>query len=88
MKLDDIANGTVEHEKAGSLFDVALSTADVHQVENRSENLVHPLHVLDLRIQPRINVQNSSHVIVSISFSLLLLIFQKLLVQTLILPVY
>lgn len=50
MKFDDVADGVVEHEEAGSFLDCVGWLRDVDQVENGGENFVHALHILDLWI--------------------------------------
>lgn len=73
MKIDDIADGIVEHKEAGGLFDGVAGFVNVDEIEDGRKNLVHALDVLDAGVQAGINIENSRHVVVSIGFALFLL---------------
>lgn len=50
MQLDYVTNGVIEHKKARSLLNSISRFSHVHQVEDRSQDLVHALHVLYFRV--------------------------------------
>ena len=87
MEFNDSTYGVVEHEKAGSFFYKVRRFIYVYQIEDRSQNFVHTLYILNLRIKSRVNIQDTSHVVIPISFSLLFFVFQKLFVTQLVLSV-
>lgn len=69
VQLKDVSHEGVEHVEAGCLLHCPPSMID--HVENGRQYLVHALHVLHLRVQPRKHEQNARHVVVAISSELL-----------------
>lgn len=88
MELQDIADGVVEHVETGGLINLVCRLANVHKVEYWGKNFVHSLHVLNFGVELGVDVEDSSHVVVAICFTLLLLVSQELLVGYLVLAVY
>ena len=88
MKINDIADGIVEHKEAGGLFNGVAGFVNVNKIEDGCKNLVHPLDVLDSGVQAGINIENSRHVVVSVGFALFLLAANELFVPLLALSVY
>lgn len=87
VQFQDIADGVVEHIEAGGLLDLVGWLADIDQVEDGGEDLVHALHVLDPGVELGVDVEDAGHVVVAIGLALLLLVPQELLVGLLVLPV-
>jgi hypothetical protein len=87
VEFQDFADGVIEHEEAGGLLDRIGWLGNVDEVEDGGEDFIHPLHVLDLRVQFGIDIQNPGHVIVAVGPSLLGFISQELLVSFLTLAV-
>ncbi len=67
VQFKQVRHDIVEHVEAGSLLDVFVRVVD--HVKDRGEDLVHPLHVLYPRIQPREDEENPGHVVVSVGCS-------------------
>lgn len=87
MQLDDVTDGAVEHVETRGLIDLICRFADVGQVEERRQDLVHPLNVLNLGVEPCIDIQYSGHVVIPIGLPLLDFVQQELFITTFILPV-
>lgn len=88
VKFDDISDSIVEHEKAGSFIDSGThSSTCVDQVENRCQDLIHALNILNFRVESGINVQNPGHIVIAISSPLHFLIRQKGFVLLVVLPI-
>ena len=88
VQLNNVCDGVVKHEKAGSLVDGSPNCATcIHNIENRGQYLVHALHILDARVQPSKNIQNPGHIVVAVSPPLHLLIGDKVFIVHLLFPV-
>lgn len=88
MQLDYGAHGIVEHKEATAFFLLLDRFMPVDQIIQRSENLVHPLDVLDARVKLRVHKQYSAHCMVPIRDSLHLLTLHELLVFFLVLSIH
>jgi hypothetical protein len=84
----DFADRVVKHEETGGFLDGMICLRYVYKIEDRRQNLVHALHVLYLRVQFGINVQNSGHIVIAVCLSLLFFARQKLLIRQFILAIY
>jgi len=69
VQLEDVGHECVEHVEAGCLLHCPPAMVD--HVEDGRQDLVHALHVLHLRVQPRKHEQDARHVVVAISSQLL-----------------
>lgn len=87
MEFDDVGDGIIKHEETGCLVHTGVGFIDIDQIEDGCQYLIHALNILNPRVEPRVNVQYSGHEVISVCFSLLLLIFQKLGIGQLILSV-
>lgn len=89
MKLNNITNGIIEHEKTCSfLYRSWGLPAWICQVKNRSQYLIHTLYIQYFWIELSVNKKNPRHVIIPITFSLLFFVRNKFFVFLLILPIY
>lgn len=87
MQLQYITNRTIEHVEAWRLLNLIRRFADVNQIEDRRQNLVHSLHILDSGVELGVDVEDAGHVVVAVGLALLLLVGEELLVGCLLLPV-
>lgn len=87
VEFEDVADGVVEHEEAAGLLDCGGGLGDVDEVEDGGEDFVHALHVLDLAVEPRVDVEDAAHEVVAVRPALPLLLQQEPLVLQLVLPV-
>lgn len=87
MKLYEVTDSVVKHEEARTFIDLLCTTGDVNQVENGSQDLVHPLHVLYPRVELAVHVEYPRHLVISIRLPLLLLVRQEGLVRLIIVAV-
>jgi hypothetical protein len=69
VHLNNVTHDIVEHEKACGFLDVSLAD----EIEDRGDNLVHALYILNFRIQSREDKKYSRHVIIPEGYLLLLM---------------
>lgn len=63
-----VTHDVVEHEKAGSFLYVSLAD----EVEDRSDDLIHALDVLNFRVESCKNKKYPCHVVITVGYLLLL----------------
>ena len=69
VHLNDITHNVVEHEKTGSFLDVSLAD----EIEDRSDDFIHALHILNFRVEPCKNKKYSCNIVVPKGYLLLLM---------------
>ena len=87
MEFDDVANGVVEHIEARSFFYLVGAFVDIDEVEERCQDLVHALNILNLGVQTGVNIQNPSHIVVPVGLPLLVFARKELPITEFIFPV-
>lgn len=87
VQLNDVADGTVEHIETRRFFDKRGRFCDIDQIKNRCKDFIHTLNVLYPRVELRVNVEDSCHVVVAISLALFLLVRQEFLVAVFVVSV-
>ena len=74
VQFDDVAYRTVEHVEAGGLLYHVGRFCYIDKVEDRSENLIHSLDVLNSRVKLGVNIKDASHIVIPVCLSLLFFI--------------
>lgn len=80
VQFNDVADGTVEHIEARRFFNKRGGFGDIDQIKNRCKDFIHALNILYPWVEFRVNVEDSSHVVIAIGLALFLLTCQEFLV--------